>query len=155
MTKKLIFREAEILDIPQIMAVRYSVKENKLSGNDLVTDEICRVYLTQRGKGWVCETNNTIVGFSIVDLKDYNVWALFVKPEYEGRGIGRTLHDTMLDWYFTKTSHTIWLGTSPYTRAEKFYGLSGWIKTGTHGKGEIKFELSKEQWHQKNRQLKK
>ncbi len=139
-------REAHIDDIKQIQIVRNAVKENMLSNPNLVTDEDCKEFMTIRGKGWVCEVNNEIVGFSIVDLKDNNIWALFLKPEFEKLGIGKQLHDIMIDWYFTKTSDTVWLGTSPKTRAETFYRNAGWREIGTHGKGEIKFEMTYNDW---------
>jgi GNAT superfamily N-acetyltransferase len=142
----MIYREATIKDIPQIQIVRNAVKENTLSNPALVTDEDCEIFITQRGKGWVCETSGLIVGFSIVDLKDNNIWALFLLPEYEKQGIGRKLHDMMLDWYFEQTKTTVWLGTAPRTRAEIFYRKAGWVETGTHGKGEIKFEMTYAAW---------
>jgi len=144
--EKMIFREAKAEDIKQIQVVRNSVKENMLSNPDLVTDADCLEFITQRGKGWVCEIDNQIVGFSIVDLKDNNIWALFLLPELEKRGIGRILHDMMLDWYFEQTNTNVWLGTAPKTRAEMFYRKAGWTEIGTHGKGEIKFEMSHETW---------
>jgi len=79
----MIFREAEINDIPQIQIVRNSVKENTLSDPALVTDEDCKEFMTERGKGWVCEIDKTIVGFAIADLKDNNIWALFLDPAFE------------------------------------------------------------------------
>lgn len=139
-------REARIEDIAQIQIVRNSVKENTLSNPNLVTDEDCREFLVERGKGWVCEINNQIVGFSIADLKEQNIWALFLHPEFEKRGIGKQLHDVMLDWYFSETKTTVWLGTAPNTRAETFYRKAGWIETGMHGKKEIKFEMRFEDW---------
>ena len=143
-------REAKIDDIPQIQIVRNSVKENTLSNPDLVTDKDCEAFMFERGKGWVCEIDNQIVGFSIVDLKENNIWALFLRPEFEKQGIGRQLHDIMLDWYFSKTKNTVWLGTTPKTRAEYFYRQSGWIEIGTHGKGEIKFEMTYDNWISKS-----
>ncbi|MFI5188014.1 MAG: GNAT family N-acetyltransferase [Chitinophagales bacterium] len=149
----MIFREAAIADIPQMQIVRNLVKENTLSDPALVTDEDCKNYLLHRGKGWVCESNDRIVGFAIVDLKDHNVWALFVEPGFEGCGIGKRLHDDMLDWYFKQTDSIIWLGTAPNTRAEKFYRKAGWKEVGTHGKGEIKFEMKADEWnHRKSNQ---
>ena len=139
-------REACTEDIKQIQVVRNAVKENQLSNPDLVTDEDCKTFLTERGKGWVCEIDNQIVGFSIVDLKDNNIWALFVHPDFDKQGIGRQLHDIVLDWYFIQTRETVWLGTAPCTRAEVFYRKSGWIETGKHGKGEIKFEMTYNNW---------
>lgn len=139
-------REARIEDIPQIQVVRNAVKENTLSDPNLVTDQDCEDFLFERGKGWVCEIDKQIVGFSIVDLKENNVWALFLDPDFEKQGIGRKLHDVMLDWYFKQTKENVWLGTSPNTRAEIFYRKSGWNEIGTHGKGEVKFEMTFENW---------
>ncbi len=152
----MIFREAVISDIPEIQIVRHSVKENVLSNPNLVTDEDCAAYLTIRGKGWVCEMDNQIVGFAIADLKEHNVWALFLRPEYEGKGIGKRLHNIMLDWYFQQTKKTIWLGTAPNTRAETFYRMQGWTEAGMHGTKEIKFEMTFDNWKgQKNFQASK
>ena len=146
---KMLFREARITDIPQIQVVRNSVKENMLSNPALVTDNDCENYLVNRGKGWICEIDGRIVGFAIADLLDHNVWALFVQPGFDKKGIGRKLHDDMLDWYFSQTDSTVWLSTAANTRAEKFYRKAGWKEVGIHGKGEIKFEMSKADW--KNR----
>lgn len=142
----MLFREAQPSDIKQIQIVRHSVKENVLSDPSLVTDKDCEEYLTVRGKGWVCETHNQIVGFAIADLKENNIWALFIRPEYEGLGIGRRLHEMMLDWYFSQTQEKVWLGTAPNSRAEIFYKKAGWKEVGKHGKGEMKFEMTYNDW---------
>ncbi len=142
----LIYREATTVDIKQIQIVRNAVKENVLSNPGLVTDKDCVEYLTLRGKGWVCEMNDKIVGFAIADLIDNNIWALFIHPDYEAKGIGKRLHNIMLDWYFKQSKEIVWLGTSPNTRAEKFYRMQGWKEIGTHGKGKIKFELLNLDW---------
>ena len=142
----MIFREAFSTDIPSIQLVRNSVTENTLSDPALVPDEDVEDYLFRRGKGWVCEINNRIVGFTIVSVIDHNVWALFIQPGFDKRGIGRQLHDVMLNWYFNQTIETIWLGTAPGTRAEKFYRKAGWQEIGLHGKGEIKFEMTMQLW---------
>ena len=145
----MIIREAQIADIPQIQVVRNAVTENTLSDPELVPDADVKDYITRKGKGWVCEIDINIVGFSIVSIVTKNVWALFIQPGFERRGIGRKLHDEMLGWYFNQTNETIWLGTSPGTRAEHFYRKAGWVETGVHGNGEIKFEMSVASW--KNR----
>ena len=86
-----------------------------------------------------------------MDLQDNNVWALFLRPEFEKQGVGRKLHDMMIDWYFQQTQITIWLGTAPKTRAETFYRRAGWTEIGTHGKGEIKFEMTFENWRKNSK----
>ncbi|MNU19239.1 ribosomal-protein-alanine N-acetyltransferase [compost metagenome] len=144
----MLIRAALVSDIPSIQIVRNAVKENMLSNPALVTDQDCEAFITRRGKGWVCVADDQIVGFSIADLLENNVWALFVHPDYDRRGIGKQLHDIMLDWYFTQSTKTIWLGTAPGTRAATFYKKAGWTEVGIHGNGEIKFEMTAEQWKQ-------
>lgn len=142
----MIIRQATTSDIPQLQIVRHTVKENILSNPALVTDQDCEEYLTVRGKGWLCEIDDKVAGFAIVDLQEHNVWALFLRPEYEGKGIGKMLHNTMLNWYFSQTSETLWLGTEFNTRAEKFYRLQGWSEAGKNGSDEIRFEMSYANW---------
>jgi GNAT superfamily N-acetyltransferase len=146
----MIIRNAEIKDITQIQVVRNSVKENTLSNPDLVPDKDVEDYIINRGKGWVCEIDKTIVGFAIVSVTDNNVWALFIQPGYDKRGIGKKLHDVMMDWYFDQTAATIWLSTTPGTRADQFYRKAGWKEAGVYGKGEVKFEITATQWKDKN-----
>jgi GNAT superfamily N-acetyltransferase len=148
-TLHMIFREARKEDIQQIQLVRNSVRENMLSSPGLVTDHDCEDFMFRRGKGWVCAVDNAIVGFAIADLQDSNIWALFLRPEFEGRGMGRKLHSLMLDWYFDQGKSSVWLGTSPGTRAEKFYLEAGWKVTGMHGK-ETKFEMTAAEWQRVN-----
>ncbi len=142
----LFYREAQLEDIQQIQVVRHAVKENTLSDPSLVTDRDCEDFMFKFGKGWVCEVNQKVVGFSIVDLKKNNIWALFVDPAFEKQGIGKKLHDLMIHWYFTQTQHTVWLGTAPNTRAEKFYAHCGWKNVGMVNNGEVKFEMSFEDY---------
>jgi GNAT superfamily N-acetyltransferase len=145
----MIIREAQTADIYQIQVVRNSVNENILSNPALVSDQDCDNYINRRGKGWVAEIDGIIIGFAIVDVIDHNVWALFIRPGYDKKGIGRKLHDEMINWYFTQTAATIWLGTAPHTRAETFYRKAGWKETGMHGNGEIKFEMTAADWEKK------
>lgn len=138
-------REAKVADIKELFSVRMSVKENVLNNTALVTDEICEDYLTRRGRGWVYEIDGKIAGFAIADLKGNSIWALFVRPEYEGKRIGRQLHDVMLNWYFENTDADVWLSTEPGTRAERFYQKAGWTAMGLKN-GEQRFEMSKADW---------
>lgn len=142
----MIYREARVSDIAQIQYVRNAVKENRLSDPSLVPDKDVEDYIINLGKGWVCEQDGIIAGFAIADLADNNIWALFLHPDHEGKGIGKQLHKIMLDWYFGQTDKAVWLGTEPNSRAETFYRMQGWKEVGTHGKGEIKFEMDRQTW---------
>ncbi len=95
-------KEAVIDDIKQIQRVRNWVTENTLSDPNLVTDKDCEEFINVRGKGWVCEIGNQIVGFSIADLKDNNIGHYFYKRNLKILGIVTQLHEIMLGWYFNR-----------------------------------------------------
>jgi len=141
-------RQATVTDIPGSQVVRHSVKENRLSDPRLVPNEDVEDYITRRGRGWVYEADQRVVAFAIVSVLDHNVWALFVDPEFDQRGIGRQLHTTMMDWYFEQTDEPIWLSTAPGTRAQKFYNRAGWIETGFTKGGEARFEMTIGRWEE-------
>jgi GNAT superfamily N-acetyltransferase len=137
----MIIRQATKDDIENYMIVRMAVKENVLNTPELVTKEGEERILTVDGKGWVCEIASKIVGFVIVDLKRHILWALFVHPDFENRGIGKELHKIMLEYYFSQSQDRICLTTEPNTRADQFYQLAGWNNDGMVGK-EKKYSLS-------------
>src|SRR5688572_5460087 len=112
---RMYIREALITDILFLHTIRMAVKENILSNPDLVTETEYTKFLTSEGKGWVCEIDEIIVGFAIIDLIKHNIWALFVAPEFEGMGVGKRLHDTMLKWYFSQNNHPLNLSTDQNT----------------------------------------
>lgn len=95
-------REAKIEDIKQIQTVRNSVRENTLSNPNLVTDQDCEKFITVRGKAWVCEISSQIVGFAIVDLKENNIWALFIDPKFEKKGDRATITQNYAGLVFYK-----------------------------------------------------
>ena len=82
-----------------------------------------------------------VVAFAIGNAVTGNIWALFVRPEYEGRGHGRQLHDTMVSWLWAAGLDRLWLTTEPGTRAQRFYEVAGWRLTGTTERGELRYEL--------------
>jgi GNAT superfamily N-acetyltransferase len=143
-------REATELDFPQLMEIRMAVKENALSDPALVPEDDYVKFCFIQGKGWVYEIDSVIVGFSVVDLLGNNIWALFIDPQFEKKGIGKKLHDTMINWYFEQTKTAVWLGTEANSRAEQFYRKSGWNEIGLHGKDEIKFEMTFDNWNSKS-----
>lgn len=142
----MLVREAQVTDISMMSEIRLAVKENVLSTPGLVTYDDYVEFLTRRGKGWVAEIAGRIVGFAIVDLQDDNIWALFVHPNFDRQGVGRALHDTMLNWYFSQKNEPLWLGTEPGTRAEVFYRKAGWQDMGVSANGEVKFAIGAGEW---------
>lgn len=119
--------------------VRMAVRENRLV-SIVLTDEHYVAALELPGRGWVVEDDGAIVAFATGNSESGNIWALFVSPEHEGRGHGRRLHDTMVEWLFAQGCPRLWLTTAPGTRAERFYAVAGWRSAGNAGNNEILFE---------------
>ncbi len=141
-------RTATAADIEEIHRVRMSVRENVLADPDSIGFEDTLDMIQRRGRGWVCEVDDRIVGFGIADREAGNVWALFVEPGYEGRGIGSLLHEAVLDWLFESGVSTVWLSTDPNTRAECFYQNASWQYVGREPNGEARYEMSREIWQE-------
>jgi ribosomal protein S18 acetylase RimI-like enzyme len=142
----MIIREAILSDIPGMQFVRNAVKENTLSDPARIPDSAYIDYLITRGKGWVAVIDEQICGFAIADLKTNSIWALFIDPAFEAKGIGKKLHTEMMNWYFSQTRTPVWLSTGAQTRASEFYKKQGWSFTGITASGEEKFEMSFEKW---------
>ena len=137
-------RLANPADIPAMHRIRLAVRENRLASGVQPADYA--PFLGVVGRGWTAVVAGRIVGFAIADRVRSNVWALFVDPEHEGRGVGRRLHDVMVDWLFASGADPIWLSTAPGSRAEGFYRAAGWVAMGTEPNGEIRFELTHDRW---------
>ena len=119
--------------------VRMSVVENKLSNPDLVPKTAYLPFVKDYSVVW--EERGCIVGFAAVDRGMGSVWALFVIPEYERKGIGQALLLAIVSEYFDGTRSILRLTTDPGTRAEHFYRAAGWHEVGTADNGELRFEL--------------
>lgn len=81
------FREATAADIPQMKSIRDNVRENALITRSIEIPDY-EAALFSDGKGWVCEKDNEVVGFSCGRLKQRDVWALFVDFQHEGQRVG-------------------------------------------------------------------
>jgi len=138
-----IFREAKVEDIPVLSEIRLSVMENVLSDPGKVTPEMYADYLSVSGKGWLCELGGKAVGFSVASLGDSSIWALFVRPGYEGRGIGGRLLSLATDWLFEEGASSVTLCTEAGTRADRFYERRGWRRGDIEGGGEVRYLLCK------------
>jgi len=124
--------------MPGLWEVRYSVAENTLTPG-LISDEELRRALEDDGRGWVAEDRGRILGFAI-GLLSGNVWALFVRPEAEGRGIGSALHAELLKWFSQQPLERLWLSTGINTRARDFYEARGWQYAGPYAADEVRLE---------------
>ncbi len=139
-----VFRRATHADIPAMSRIRLAVTENVLSDPARVTQAMYADYLEKSGRGWVAEIDGVVAAFSYADDTDGSIWALFVDPAHEGRGLAKHLLGLAVDWLFARGHEAVRLGTGPGTRAERFYALQGWRRETANG-SEVRYVLQKQQ----------
>lgn len=148
-------REARQGDIAAIFGIRTSVRENHLSREalaDLGITEATVAEMIESGPcAWVAvETGmagatdgracaGEVSGFSMIDAAEGTLFALFVLPSHEGRGLGRTLLRQAEEQLFTRHDR-ITLETGATTRAAEFYRRNGWGAEQDLGRGDIRLE---------------
>jgi GNAT superfamily N-acetyltransferase len=131
-------RRATVSDIPRLMEIRGSVRENRLSDPSRVTIADYNWHIAH-APVHVWEDGGVIKGMSAGDPRDGSIWALFVDPAYEGGGIGQALILAACRSIAAAGHRMAKLSTEPGTRAERFYVRNGWLAKGYTERGEAIF----------------
>ncbi|BBK33209.1 L-amino acid N-acyltransferase YncA [Stella humosa] len=133
-------RRAAHADIPRLFEIRFAVTENRLIDPTRVTAADCAWFI-DHSDVWVWVEDGTIRGFSAADPRDATIWALFVEPGQDGRGIGRALLAVACDTLRRHRFRSASLTTDAGSRAEGFYRAAGWVEIGRDG-GEVRLQLA-------------
>jgi GNAT superfamily N-acetyltransferase len=139
-----LFRQANSTDIPAMSRIRLAVTENILSDPRRVTQEMYEDFLSKSGRGWVAESEGEIVAFCYADKENASIWALFVQPGHEGRGLATLLLRQAVDWLFEIGHDAVHLSTGANTRADRFYAAQGWLRQPASG-CDVAYSLTKPQ----------
>lgn len=134
-------RSAEA-DIPALHRIRLSVRENRLTDPNRLSEIDYRQFVTDRGETWHAEADGRIVGFGTLDHAEQSIWALFIDPDFEGTGLGKLLLCKLIEQAQLQQMSAVTLVTMPGTRAEAFYLRNGWQLVGLTSTGEIRLALS-------------
>jgi GNAT superfamily N-acetyltransferase len=142
-------RVAAAGDVGTLFDIRTSVRQNHQSVEDLARLGVTPASVTQMlatdCRAWLCEVDGTPAGFSMANAAERSVFALFVRPEAEGGGIGQALLDAAENWLFSKGIPEIWLATGrdPKLRAHAFYLAHGWRRSAALPDGQILYTKRK------------
>lgn len=138
-------RPATEADVATLFAIRTSVRQNHLSHGQLAELGITPASVAEAIRlgpcCWLAEADGVAAGFAMVDGTAGEVFALFVRPEYEGRGVGRLLLATAETSLFREHAR-IWLVTdgSDGIRANAFYQRQGWQRVANLDARDVRYE---------------
>lgn len=141
----LAIRRATAADGATLFRIRIAVRENTMTLAQLaaagVTPRSVRQLLEGSGAAWIAEEQGRALGFSMADAAQGTVFALFVLPGQEGRGIGRALLRLAEGWLAAQGWRRAWLltGAARGLRAPGFYRRMGWQARGGAPRGERRF----------------
>ncbi|OCT25293.1 GNAT family N-acetyltransferase [Pseudomonas putida] len=138
-------RQALPEDIELLFDIRTSVKQNHLSREQMHDLGITATSLTEAIREapctWIAEYEQEAVGFTMVDLGEGELFALFVRPQHEGKGIGRLLLQKAEAALFER-HEVIHLTTDgdQAIRANGFYQRAGWVSSGAVDDRDVRYE---------------
>lgn len=138
-------RPATADDIELLFDIRTSVQQNHLTREQLHALGITALALADAINAapcaWVAEADRQAVGFAMVDLDEGELFALFIRPNFEARGIGRLLLQQAEQALFQHHA-LIHLTTDgdEATRANGFYRRHGWLASGAVDDRDVRFE---------------
>lgn len=140
-----VLRQATPDDIELLFDIRTSVSQNHLSREQMhdlgITADALADAIGNGPCAWIAEWRHEAVGFAMVDQEAGELFALFVRPGHEGKGLGRMLLQRAEESLF-EHHDVIHLTTDgdETIRANGFYRRSGWLCTGAVDERDVRFE---------------
>ncbi|MEO0948539.1 MAG: GNAT family N-acetyltransferase [Cyanobacteria bacterium J06641_5] len=143
-------RAASASDVETLFEIRCSVGENHQSREELATLGITveSVKAMIAGGGYITTIaevptvgEDRPVGFTMAQISEAYIFACFVRPGFEGLGIGRALMEAAEMGLRRAGVRQAWLSTGPEPglRARGFYRHLGWLEDGHLEDGQIRF----------------
>ncbi len=130
-------------DVNGLFTVRTSVQENMMTREEMqalgITEASVSAMIAASDCAWVATQGEEIIGFSMIIPEEACLFAAFVLPGHQGKGIGKRLVSVAEDALFS-LHPSAWLETGKRTRAAAFYRHTGWGNETDIGDGDIRLE---------------
>ena len=143
----MLIRIAQQEDIETLFEIRTSAVENHQSRQEIadlgITAASVAEMLKTDCRAWLAELDDQAVGFSIANKTEKTIFGMFVRPNFEGRGVGRHLMERAENWLWSNHIDEISLltGNDPNLRAYGFYLHLGWMPMQVEPDGPFKGEM--------------
>lgn len=138
-------RLATCADIEALFDIRTSVIDNHLSREQLdelgITAAALQQAIEESACVWVAELEGAAGGFAMVDAEAGELFALFVRPQCEGKGLGALLLEAAEQALFAN-HEVIYLVTDGHeaVRANGFYRRHGWARVAKVDERDVRYE---------------
>lgn len=139
-------RPATIEDVHSLFEIRCSVHENHMSREQMAAlnitpDTVRNMIASGDYIVPVAFVDSEAVGFAMAQISESYIFALFVTPSHEGRGIGSQLLGYVEAALHRHGVREAWLCTDAdeKVRAVGFYRHFGWCETGLMEDGQLRF----------------
>lgn len=133
----ILYRQATAADFARCVEIRGQTNDNPLSVQALDSIGVneqswCPLIASGDIIGQVAEFDDIVVGFCFGDTESAEILALACLPEFENKGIGKTLLLATSESLFQNGAKSLWLAASadPKIRAHGFYRHLGWSPSG-------------------------
>ena len=118
--------------IKEVYDIRFSVTENLVHPHQIeylqrqqVIEDIAQ------GGGWIVQINGEFVGYGLgIFIPHALIGGLFVRPEFQGKGVGTEILTRITEWFFENGCVEIELTTDADSKAARFYAYNGWEQDG-------------------------
>lgn len=125
-------------DAPECVRMRGLTRENavseeRLRAHGITAESWAEDVRTGRLSGWVARKAGQIVGYCFGAAKTGEVVVLALLPQQEGRGLGKSLLQLVVDDLQRLGHSRLFLGCAcdPSVRSYGFYRHLGWVSTGS------------------------
>lgn len=127
---RIAYRQILESDIPEVIGFLVSTGSNsrsvgKIPASDVNPDAI-RARLQSGHSGRVAWANRSLIGFSMANRTNGEVWAMAIAPEWEGKDIDRELMRQTEAWLFSHGWAEIWAAMPPEENAPGFCNGPVW-----------------------------
>jgi GNAT superfamily N-acetyltransferase len=136
---------ATVEDVESLFEIRTSVAQNHLSREQMdalgITAQVLNSAIKEGPCVWIAEVDERPVAFSMIDRDEGEVFAMFVRPAYENRGLGRLLMAAAEAELF-RAHERIFLVTDgrQEIRANGFYQRLGWTVVARVHARDVRYE---------------
>ncbi|MGH8055530.1 MAG: GNAT family N-acetyltransferase [Stenotrophomonas sp.] len=141
-------RLAVAADVEALFDIRTSVTQNHLSREQMaqmgIDAESLAAAVSAAPCAWLAEVDGQPVAFSMIDLDDACLFAVFVRPAFEGQGLGTAVLQPAEAALFARHAR-IWLSTDGRepVRANGFYRRHGWVPVAALDDGDVRYEKAR------------